>query len=97
MSTQTKCRCQSCTIRGLTGPAIVIMVGVLFLLQETLGGHFEIGSTWPVLLLVVGLLQLASLFASRQGHVNPQPGVSEMTPPAPLANPPQTHVASREQ
>ncbi len=99
MSTQIKCRCQSCMIRSLTGPAMVITVGVLFLLLETQGGHFEFGSTWPVLLLVVGLLQLASAFASREGHVDPQPSIPVTTPPppAPPANPPQTYVASREQ
>ena len=48
MSTQGKCRCQSCTIRGLTGPAIVITIGVLFLLHETQGGHLDFQNTWPV-------------------------------------------------
>jgi cell wall-active antibiotic response 4TMS protein YvqF len=99
MSTQGRCRCQSCTIRGLTGPAIVITIGVLFLLHETQGGHFEFGSTWPVLLLVIGLLQLASSFASRDGHVEAQPPSPGATPqpPAPPANPAQTYSASREQ
>lgn len=100
MSTQGRCRCQSCTIRGLTGPAIVITIGVLFLLHETQGGHFDFQNTWPVILLVIGLLQLASAFSSREGHVDSQPPVSVPTPPAPPAppvNPPQSYLASREQ
>ena len=101
MSTQGRCRCQSCTIRGLTGPAIVITIGVLFLLHETQGGHLDFQNTWPVILLVIGLLQLGSAFASREGHVEPQPPVPAVpTPPAPPAapvNPPQTYSASREQ
>jgi hypothetical protein len=101
MSTQGRCRCQSCTIRGLTGPAIVITIGVLFLLHETQGGHLDFQNTWPVILLVIGLLQLASAFAPREGHVEPQPPVpvapTPPAPPAPPVNPPQTYLASREQ
>ena len=98
MSTQAKCRCQSCTIRSLTGPAIVITIGVLFLLHETQGGHFDFQNTWPVLLLVIGLVQLGSAFASREGHVEAPPAVPGVPPPpAPPANPPQTYLASREQ
>ena len=101
MSTQGRCRCQSCTVRGLTGPAIVITIGVLFLLHETQGGHFDFRNTWPLILLVIGLLQLASAFASREGHVDPQSPVPVMptppAPPAPPVNPPQTYSASREQ
>jgi|SRR5208283_1860062 len=101
MSTQGKCRCQSCTIRGLTGPAIVITIGVLFLLHETQGGRLDFQNTWPVILLVIGLLQLASAFASREGHADPQPPMPAVptapAPPAPPANPPQTYLASREQ
>jgi Domain of unknown function (DUF5668) len=98
MSTQGRCRCQSCTIRGLTGPAIVITIGVLFLLHETHGGHLDFQNTWPVILLVIGLLQLASAFAPREGHVEPQPPAPVApTPPAPPVNPPQTYLASREQ
>ena len=101
MSTQGRCRCQSCTIRGLTGPAIVITIGVLFLLHETQGGHFDFQNTWPVILLVIGLLQLASAFSSREGHVGSQPpvpvGPTPHAPPAPPVNPPQSYLASREQ
>ena len=101
MSTQGRCRCQSCTIRGLTGPAIVITIGVLFLLHETHGGHLDFQNTWPVILLVIGLLQLASAFAPREGHVEPQPPApvapTPPAPPAPPVNPPQTYLASREQ
>jgi LiaI-LiaF-like transmembrane region len=103
MSAQGKCGCQSCMIRGLTWPAVVITIGVLFLLHETQGGHLDFEYTWPVVLLVVGILQLASSFASREGHVDPPPTVPGVTPPAPPpvppapANPPQTYLASREQ
>ena len=50
MSTQPRCHCPSCTIRELTGPAVVITVGVLFLLHQVQGGRFSFGNTWPVIL-----------------------------------------------
>jgi hypothetical protein len=43
-------------IRGTRGPILVITVGVLFALQNFTPYNF--GETWPVLLIVVGLLSL---------------------------------------
>ena len=87
MSNRVGCRCQSCTIRGLTGPAVVITVGVLFLLHQVHGGHFYFGNTWPVILIVLGILLLASSMASREGHIEPPAPPPSGVPPA---NPPQT-------
>ena len=42
---------------GLTGPVILITLGVLFLM-DTLAPGWGIGRTWPVLLVVVGILRL---------------------------------------
>jgi hypothetical protein len=69
----------------------VITIGVLFLLHQLHGGHFYFGNTWPVLLVVIGLLHLASALASREGHVEPVPIAATQAPPAvPPSNPPQT-------
>jgi len=88
MSAQVKCTCQSCTIRGFIGPAIVITLGVLLLLHEVRGGGLYFGNTWPVLLVVIGLIHLASSMASREGHIQPPPPAIAPPPPAPpLANP----------
>jgi Domain of unknown function (DUF5668) len=89
---QIRCRCQSCTIRGLMGPAILITLGVLFLLHQVRGGHFDFGNTWPVLLMVIGILLLASSLAPRDGHVEPAPPVIVPPPPPvpPAGPPPQT-------
>ena len=102
MSTSPRCHCRSCTIRGLVGPAIVITIGVLFLLQQLNGGHFSFGNTWPILLVVIGLVHLASAFAPRDGHVDvgaipATPGVPPPAPPAPPASTPNTYSSSREQ
>lgn len=90
MSGQTRCRCQSCSIRGMIGPAVLITLGILFLLHQVRGGRFDFGNTWPVLLLVIGLLLLASSLAPREGHVETA-ALPPQTPPRPPANtPPQT-------
>jgi hypothetical protein len=93
MSSSVKCHCQSCNIRSLTGPALIITFGVLLLLHEARGGDFYFGNTWPVLLVVLGILHLASSFASRDGHIEPpppiQPGaVPPSVPPAGSVPPP---------
>jgi Domain of unknown function (DUF5668) len=87
MSAQVRCRCQSCTIRGMMGPAILITLGLLFLLHQMRGGRFDFGNTWPVLLMVIGLLLLASSLAPRDGHVDSS-ATPIATPPPPPAVPP---------
>lgn len=89
MSPRVKCACQSCTIRGFVGPAVVITVGVLLLLNEIQGGHFYFGNTWPVILIVIGLMHLGSALASRDGHVAAQPAAGAPPIPPPPAAPPQ--------
>ena len=97
MSNRVGCRCQSGTIRGLTGPAVVITLGILFLLHQVHGGHFYFGNTWPVILVVMGILLLASSMASREGHIEPPPSAAPPPPRVPPANPPQTPYAPQGQ
>jgi hypothetical protein len=86
MSDRIRCNCRSCTFRGLMGPAVVITVGVLFLLEQTHSG-FSFGQTWPVILVVIGVVRLASALAPMDGHVTgssappPVPPVSGQVPP----------------
>jgi hypothetical protein len=70
MSDRVRCACRRCTIRGLTGPAIIITVGVLFLLDQVRGGYFSFGNTYPVILIVIGVISLAAAAASTEGHVS---------------------------
>ena len=74
------CNCRRCTIRGLMWPALIITIGVLFLLQQTRSG-FSFGQTWPILLLVAGAVNLASGLAPNEGHISPPAPVASVPPP----------------
>jgi hypothetical protein len=98
MGDRVRCKCQSCTIRSLTGPVVVITLGVLFLLHQVHGGHFEFENTWPVILVVIGLLQLASAFAPQDGHIGTQTNlaVPGVPPPPPVDPPPPVPPLERQ-
>jgi len=52
------------------GPAIIITIGVLFLLQEVRGGAFDFSNTYPFILIVIGAILLASSVAPMTGHID---------------------------
>lgn len=93
MSDRVHCSCQRCRIRGLMGPSIVITIGILFLLQQMRGGFFDFSNTYPVILIVIGLISLAGALASNEGHQAYVAPVSPLPPSAPAA-PPSTAPAS---
>ncbi len=93
MSDRIRCTCQRCSIRGLMGPVIVVTVGVLFLLQEMRGGYFDFGNTYPVILIVIGLISLASAMASSDGHVSSAPPVPAAITPTQGVPPPPSSAA----
>src|SRR5579871_6385120 len=96
MSDNLRCRCPRCTIRSLLGPAVIVTVGVLFLLQQMRGGYFDFSNTYPVILVVIGAILLASSLAPMDGHIhfngrnaqpaNPPVAPSPATPGAPTQN-----------
>jgi hypothetical protein len=88
MSNGTRCYCGSCRIRSLQGPLILITIGVLFALDH-IWGWWRFGDTWPVLLIVMGLVQLASRLTPVDGHQpRPQPPSTETMPPDPFGEAP---------
>ena len=100
MSVQTRCHCQSCNIKSLMAPTLVITLGVLFLVSQISGGRFYFGNTWPLLILIIGVVQLASSMVSREGHIEPPPPGTIPPPPAaptPPVAPPQTPVSAQGQ
>jgi hypothetical protein len=71
-------------------PAVIITVGLLLLLSEMRGGFLDFSNTYPVILLVIGAVSLASALAPMTGHIVPvpPPTVPPMAPPGtPGANP----------
>lgn len=64
------------------GPAVIVTIGVLFLLQQSRGGYFEFGNTYPVILVVIGAILLASSLAPMDGHVS-SATIPSAAPPAP--------------
>ena len=86
MANRVRCVCARCTIRGFMWPAVIITVGLLLLLHETRGGFFDFENTWPVILLVIGAVSLASALAPMAGHVVDVP-LTPPPPPPPGGNP----------
>ena len=66
-----RCSCARCRSHALMAPAILVTVGVLFLLQEFGSWQFEFNHTWPVMLIVIGGILLANRNASLEGHLDP--------------------------
>jgi hypothetical protein len=71
-------------------PAVIIAVGLLLLLGEMRGGFFDFSNTYPVILLVIGGISLASALAPMTGHVAPVPPVRGVPPGVPPIVPPGT-------
>jgi len=85
MSDRIRCTCRRCTIRSLMGPAVIITIGLLFLLDQMRGGFLSFGNTFPVILIVIGTVSLAAALAPMDGHINgsyppvPPPGAPGST------------------
>ncbi len=86
MSAQARCTCSRCTIRGLMGPAIITTLGILFLLSELQDGMLSFRHTFPIILVVIGAINLASALAPMDGHIGTP--VPPFVPPAPPSGPP---------
>ncbi len=59
-------------VRAIRGPVILITVGVLFAFDKFTA--FRFSQTWPVLLIVIGLLSLAGGGRGRRNQNPPAPG-----------------------
>jgi hypothetical protein len=82
----TGCQCARCRSRRIMGPAMLVTVGFLFLLESLNVANF--GRTWPVILLVIGGIKLMQGSASLEGHIAPlTPGVSPPGGPIPPVPP----------
>jgi len=85
------CGCARCRSRKLMGPAMLLTIGFLFLIENVHMANF--GRTWPVILLVVGGVKLLQGSASAEGHIPSLaaganlPGAGGAIPPTPPVPP----------
>jgi hypothetical protein len=81
------------------GAAVLITLGVLFLLDKNT--HFHFHQSFPILLLVIGGVLLVSRSGSTEGHVNPPWYAAQMPPQnpqqwAPGSTPPQPSAGEND-
>jgi hypothetical protein len=91
------CPCDRCRMRKIMGPAIIVTLGTLFLLQSLNVAEFD--RTWPAILLVVGVVKLLQSNASSVGHVgvfSPAPNPAAPPPPPPPSSDPGATSSSGE-
>jgi hypothetical protein len=94
-----RCDCGRCRMAGLMGPAVLITLGALFLIGEF--SHFPFHRSWPVLLLVIGIVKLLQYTAPIDGHIPVQmyvPAPVVAPPPAPPSGnvPPEQHGSQNQ-
>lgn len=75
-----RCMCEQCRTRRLMGPAMLVTLGVLFLLDSV--SNIEFHKTWPAILLVIGVVKLLQSNASSTGHVGGLPPGTDAYPPS---------------
>ena len=83
------CNCARCRIRGVMGPAVLITIGVLaFIDQYSDNWNLSFWHLAPIILIVIGVVQVLCSVASSEGHVGP--GAYWQNPPqTPPQVPPQ--------
>jgi hypothetical protein len=62
-------------------PAILVTLGILFLLEEFGSWRLGFDHTWPLILIVIGGVILAKRNASMSGHIDPAQEYVTMQPP----------------
>lgn len=62
-------------------PAILVTLGILFLLEEFGSWRLGFDHTWPLILIVIGGVILAKRNASMNGHIDPAQEYVPMQPP----------------
>jgi hypothetical protein len=74
------CPCVRCRTQGMMGAAVLVTVGVLWLLHNYY--IIPVERSFPVLFLVIGAVLLISRTGSTEGHVDPAWYAGPTPPPA---------------
>jgi Domain of unknown function (DUF5668) len=72
------CTCPRCRSRRFMGPAVLVTLGVLFLVDEFT--RFDFDQSWPLLLIVIGLVKVLQWNTPAPGHVNPGEALAQPPP-----------------
>lgn len=81
-----ECSCERCARKRIMGGAVLLTLGGLFLLSEF--SHIRFHNTWPLLLIVIGVVLVWQHAGSTQGHVPPG-ALPPQAPPPPPPPPPE--------
>lgn len=72
------CSCVRCRAHSLMGAAVLVTLGVIFLIDSYHISHG--GRVFPILFLVIGCMLLLQRTGSTEGHINPA-WTNQMQPP----------------
>ena len=62
------CNCARCRMAGVMGPAVLVTLGALFLADNLDIGGLSFHNTWPLLLIVIGIVKVLQYSAPMEGH-----------------------------
>ncbi|HTC94900.1 MAG TPA: DUF5668 domain-containing protein [Terriglobales bacterium] len=85
------CRCVACTAISLMGPVILVTIGIMGLLDEFTPVRW--GESWPLILIVIGVLKFLQTTGSREGHIGPGAPPPAPAPGTPAASSSQNEVS----
>jgi hypothetical protein len=73
---------------GMMGPAVLVTIGLLFLIQN-FSDRLDFGDLWPLLLIVIGIVKVLQYTAPADGHIPVGYMPGQVMPP-PMAPPVST-------
>jgi cell wall-active antibiotic response 4TMS protein YvqF len=83
------CNCARCRVRGLMGPAVLITIGILAFVDQYFDNwNYSFWRLAPIILIVIGVIQVLCAVASCEGHAGPA-GYWQNPPQTPPQAPPQ--------
>ena len=81
------CGCLRCRYKGSLWGVYLMVLGVLFLFEQFDVRGLDFGRTWPIQLIVIGVILMLQRTASMEGHIQPYAMPSGM-PSNPVASEP---------
>lgn len=83
------CQCLRCLAWDLMGASMLITLGTLFLLSTL--AHIRFHYTWPVVLIVIGIVMFLRSSGPTTGHISPGAPGAAAPPPSALESKDPSH------